>query len=154
HRLIVEPLPETPPPPVNERDPLSVFNLLVDRHGMTQELFNRLHHQPMRMFGYLGGLRMGRSTEANDHERATFRRFQACLDALQRRASWDDAIIIALHLEPKPEAAVGDGPTAEPTKPTTAVEPSVHSAAIVPNASVYFELDEPPPSEGVEVSWE
>jgi hypothetical protein len=132
-RLIIEPIPETPPPPPSERDVVPVFNMLVDRYGMTQERFTRLHHRGMRMFGYHACLRTGLASTTDDQERATFRRLHACLTALQRRESWDDAITAALHAEPKPE-------TPAPTPAPTAV----------PAAA---EVADDQPSEGVEVSW-
>src|SRR5262245_28587145 len=119
-RLVVEPIPEAPPVPASERDALQVFNMLLDGYGMTQDLFTRLHHQPMRMFAYHGWLRAGLASKADDQERATLRRFYACLSALQRRPSWDDAIAVALHLEPKPGTPIRGEPTRESTTaPTT-----------------------------------
>jgi hypothetical protein len=123
-RLIIEPVAEKPPVPANERDPFKVFNLLVDQYGMDQRRFTSLHHEPGRMFAYLGWLGAGLARNANDEERATFRRFHACLTALQRLASWDDAITVALHAEPKPGTPNSGAATTEPTKGSAVLQAS------------------------------
>jgi hypothetical protein len=103
-RLIVEPITEEPPAPTaSELDALAVFMALVDRFGMSQSEFDQLHHQKMRIFAYGGSLQT--TTTWTETERATIRRFEACLRALRQGTSWSDAITIALHAEPKPAHA-------------------------------------------------
>jgi hypothetical protein len=124
---------------------------------MSQERFAQLHHAPKRMFAYAGGLQNGLVESATDDDRATFRRFEACLGALQRGASWDDAITIALNLEPKAGTASGARPrtrpsTMEPAIP--AMDPNDEPAPIVPDPNLYAEISDEVASEGVEVSWD
>jgi len=127
-RLIVEPITEEPPAPTaSELDAVRVFVALLDR-GMSQSEFDRLHHEKTRMAAYQGHLQFARTF--TDTERATMRRFEACLRALRQKASWSDAIAFALHAEPRPTSATTGERPAPPPPAEERIEPVARRAAI------------------------
>jgi hypothetical protein len=150
-RLVIEPITEQPPAPTaSELDARGVFMTLVDRFCMSQSQFEQLHHARMRMFAYDGWLKVGPTATVTDAESKTFRRFEACLRALQRGASWDDAITVALHTEPKDGEPI-NVPREAPREPLdTVLDPEPDPMFQQVDESLYAEEDEGEnPPEGV-----
>src|SRR5436190_24117057 len=90
--------------PMDFSDPAETIRLLdelVDRYGMTIEQFRRLHHLPKSGNLSIGGDRSygrkilrgaTRRFSGDDKNVGTASRLAVCVEGLQSKLSWDDAI--------------------------------------------------------------